>query len=223
MSQLSTLEKTCFFLNVYHIMDLHGLIDRGVVPGSDFKDKWLQFARGIKYMVGAFNYSIESIEDLLRQSSLSGNPGARLTGMPHRTGGALMLCMSRMIARSPPVQVYHPSVWNQQLTVACQAVCEGVQVKTSSKTVILPKVFEAYRDLFPREPRDLFAAISPDCTPGVQHALAVSSTFKIKYEREDWRVVYPSQPDLQPSQLTALDGGSSGMRGLDLGLSINEQ
>ena len=66
-------------------MVLHGMVDRGHAEGCDVKEKWPQMARGIKcvvdllrcwcifcnvlcmYMVGAFNYSIESIEDLLRQ------------------------------------------------------------------------------------------------------------------------------------------------------------
>jgi hypothetical protein len=216
VSQLSAIEKTCFFLNVYHIMVLHGLIDKGIVQGSDLKDKWLQFARGIKYMVGAFNYSIESLEELLRQSSLAGNAGAALAGASRRAGGALMLCMSRMFASSPRVQVFHPSTWDQQLTAACRTVCEGVQVKTSSKTVILPKVFETHRDLFPREPRELIACISLDCAPGVQHALAVSSSFKIKFERDDCRVVYPKQP-------AAHDGGSAVMREAISSQTFDEQ
>ena len=216
LSQLSPLEKTCFFLNVYHTMVLHGLVDKEFVQGSDLKDKWLQFARGIKYMVGAFNYSIESIEDLLRQSSLAGGSGGRPAGMTHRAGGAVVMCMSKMIAGSPPVQVYHPSLWDQQLAVACRAVCLGVQVKTSAKTVVLPKVFETHRELFPRECRELFAAISVDCPAGVQRALASASSFKIKFEREDWRVVYPSPSDMQ-------GGGGRGLGEPDLGATIDEQ
>jgi hypothetical protein len=89
-------------------------------------------------------------------------------------------------------------------------------VKTSAKTVVLPKVFETYRELFPRECRELFAAISVDCPAGVQRALAASSSFKIKFEREDWRVVYPSQTDMQ-------GGGGRGLGEPDLGATIDEQ
>jgi hypothetical protein len=196
VSQLSNVEKTCFFLNVYHVMVLHGIIDREFVQGSDIKEKWLQFARGIKYMVGAFNYSIESIEELLRQASIALTTESRLSSAPLRAGGGLVMCMSRMTVASPSVQVFHPSLWENQIVAACRAVCTRVTVNTSAKTVVLPKVFETHRDLFPSDPQELLSAISVDCPSNIQHALlrAAHSSYKIKFEREDWRVSLPSQP-----------------------------
>jgi hypothetical protein len=199
VSQLSNIEKTCFFLNVYHIMVLHGIIDREFVQGSDIKEKWLQFARGIKYMVGAFNYSIESIEELLKQASITFSTEGRLSNAPLRAGGGLMMCMSRMTVASPSVQVFHPSLWENQIVAACREVCSRVTVISSAKTVVLPKVFETHRDVFPSDAQELLSAISVDCPSNVQHALlrAAHSSYKIKFEREDWRVSLPSQPVLQ--------------------------
>ncbi len=199
VSQLATIEKTCFFLNVYHIMILHGMIDREFERGTDLKDKWLQFARGIKYMVGAFNYSIESIEELLRQSSIAFSTERWSNNAPLRTGGGIMLCMSRCTAGSPSVQVFHPSLWENQIVAACRAVCAHVIVNASTKTVLLPKVFDTHRSLFPSDHIEFLSAISVDCPIDVRSALlhAVHSSYKIKFERDDWKISLPCQPNTQ--------------------------
>jgi hypothetical protein len=203
VSQLSPLEKTCFFLNVYHIMVLHGLIDRGHEEGCDMKDKWLQFARSVKYMVGAFNYSMESIEDSLKQAALAGASGGWMTGASMRPAGVLMLCINRMIVGSPQLQVFLPSLWESQLTAVCRDVCARVHVNNSAKTVTLPKVFEAHRDLFPKDHQDFLVAISMYCPADVQCALVGNLSFKVKYHREDWRVAFPCHSQSQGASASA--------------------
>jgi hypothetical protein len=206
VSQLSPLEKTCFFLNVYHIMVLHGFVDRGYGEGCDIKDKWLQLARSVKYMVGAFNYSIESIEDSLKQIALAA--ASSTVASPRATGG-IMLCMSRMVVGSPRVHVFHPSNWDGQLAAVWREVCAKVEVSNSTKTVVLPKVFEVHREMFPKDPQDFLAAISADCASDVQRAVAAKLSLKMKFHREDWRVAFPCQSDTMSSGV--LDSRDTGM------------
>lgn len=124
-------------------------------------------------MVGAFNYSMESIEDSLKQAALAGVSGGWMTGVSMRPAGVLMLCINRMIVGSPQLQVFLPSLWESQLTAVCQDVCARVHVNNSTKIVTLPKVFETHRDLFPKDHQDFLVAISMYCPTDVRaHRLA---------------------------------------------------
>ena len=86
--------------------------------------------------------------------------------------------------------MFHPLLWEGQIAAACRAVCGRVQVNSSTRTVVLPKVFETHRDLFPKDARDFLAAVAHDSTPDVQRALALNvyGVYKIKFVRVEWRV-----------------------------------
>jgi hypothetical protein len=58
---------------------------------------------------------------------------------------------------------------------------------------VLPKVFETYRDCFPKESCDLLAWVAQYCPAQLQAALVSHPTHKVKYEREELKVLYPCQ------------------------------
>jgi hypothetical protein len=121
-----------------------------------------------------------------------------------------------MTVASPRVLVFHPTLWEAQFAAVCRDVCARVEVNSLTKTVVLPKVFEAHRDMFPKDPTEFLAAIAVDCSLDVQSTLASKCLFKIKYHREDWRVAFRGEIDLSES-------GASAARESRLGRNVDAQ
>jgi len=149
ISSLNEIEKTAFFLNLYHIMVIHGSLVIGSPPAWNH---WNAFFNNICYL---FSYEIISISDIehnilrasmCRPSSLSiipvpNNrfPGLSITQRDFR----LNFCINNGSKSMPSmIPIYKPENLDEYLDEMTKLMLlKNTEIDQQKKTIVLPKAF----------------------------------------------------------------------------------
>lgn len=185
-------EKTAFFVNLYNVLAIHGVIALGLQESVMEVPSF--FAR-VSYQVGEVCLSLDAIEHgLLRgnaphpatgsQTLSRGN--AALDFAPKETDPRIHMALVCAAQSCPPVGFYDPEALDRQLDSAARFyVNQHVQV--SGKGVSLPVLFRYYADDWGgREGVESF--LVEHAEPGLSRALrdAFEARARVRFQRYDW-------------------------------------
>ncbi len=189
-------ERIAFWVNLYNILALHGVVALGIEHSVMEKPSF--FGR-VAYRVAGHVLTLDDIENgVLRRSAphpVTGKPpfgpaDPRLALCPRQVDPrihAALVCAARSC---PPIALYDAAHLDEQLDAACAGfVAQGVALDAGARVVRLPLVFRWYAADFGGEdgvrafvlrhaPEDRRAALAQAFAEG--HALA--------YHRYDWRL-----------------------------------
>ncbi|MCF8061185.1 MAG: DUF547 domain-containing protein [Deltaproteobacteria bacterium] len=162
-------EKTAFWINLYNVIVIHGVIELGI---RDSVREVRNFFQRIAYRVGSYEFTPDDIEHgILRGNkrpphSLTKELGAgdprlafRLPGVDPRIHFALV-CAS---ASCPPIEVYTADDLDRQLTESGRTFLNGggIQIDRAAETIRLSKVFHWYKDDFGKGKEERLRFIAP--------------------------------------------------------------
>mmetsp|Transcript_8727 Transcript_8727/g.20286 ORF Transcript_8727/g.20286 Transcript_8727/m.20286 type:complete len:1478 (+) Transcript_8727:193-4626(+) len=218
INDLTRIQLLAFFLNAYNLMVLHAHTTRGQESGREVKAHRAQFLRDNQYMVAAYNYSLEEIEERLfcrdlrakfpKKSDKSRAPEPRVH-----------FALSLGCASSPRIRIYQPESLDEDLQ---QAAIEYLTTnapknrarlnatlasKSAVAEVIVPKLFKWYKDDFGFSKQEIlayYASFMPDGMRDELMEVARSNNFVIKYDKFDWNLHLTkacSEASRQPRQM----------------------
>ena len=187
----SDAERTAFFINLYNVLAMHGVVALGI---RESVMEIPSFFSVVSYRVGGEVVNLDQIENgVLRR-----NAGHPATGRATLPAGSptLAFCPSAVDPRihaalvcastsCPPVGFYDPARLDTQLDLAARSyVAADVRV---GRAVHLPITFRYYAADWGGRPgieRFLLAHAEPDHAEALRRAFARGATFA--YDRYDW-------------------------------------
>jgi hypothetical protein len=162
ISLLNETEKVAFLLNLYHLMVLHGSLIIGPPPSWS---SWQSFFNTVTYSLSFDIVSIAELEHNMLRAAMS-RPSPLLSKITAPNSEFPNMCLTQGDfrlnfcinngSRSLPkyVPIYKPESLDRQLDeMTSMTLAETVEIDTSRKTVILPKVCSWFlNDFVPRKP-----------------------------------------------------------------------
>jgi len=153
---LSNQEKKVFFINIYNMLTIHGIIEHGS-PNNMFRRNW--FFSSISYNIGGHRYTLNDIE----HGILRGNktpPGAFFRLIPSNDVRAPNILSDQLDPRihfalvcgakgCPPVRIYSIDEIDEQLNIATESYLEN-EIKVRNDKIFLPKLLQWYKSDFPK-------------------------------------------------------------------------
>ena len=203
INDLSRIQLLAFFLNCYNLMVLHAHTVRGQESGREVKARRTEFMRDNQYMVAAYNYSLEEIEERLfcrdlrakfpKKSDKSRAPEPRVH-----------FALSYGCADSPRIRIYQPESLDEQLEQSTVDFLANLAPKNQARLMrarkpgsrgvcelVLPKVFKWYKDDFGFTKAEALAFYAGFMQPQLRDELlhvARGNNFVIKYDSFDWNL-----------------------------------
>jgi len=153
---LSNQEKKVFFINIYNMLTIHGIIEHGS-PNNMFRRNW--FFSSISYNIGGHRYTLNDIE----HGILRGNktpPGGIFRLIPSNDVRAPNILSDQLDPRihfalvcgakgCPPVRIYSIDEIDEQLNIATESYLEN-EIKVRNDKIFLPKLLQWYKSDFPK-------------------------------------------------------------------------
>ncbi len=153
----ATAEKLAFWINLYNVLVIHGVIALGIRRSVSERWAGLAFFRQAAYCVGGQRLTLDDIEHGILRSNRGHPflPGAQFADDDPRLGWALphtdarihfaLNCASHSC---PPIGVYHPARMDQQLNLAAaHFVDQDVEV-AEENSLRLSSIFRWYQSDF---------------------------------------------------------------------------
>lgn len=192
--QLTDAERTAFWLNVYNVLSIHGVIALGVEKSVM---EFPSFFRMVAYRIAHEVFTPDDVENgVLRCNAphpatrtrmfKTGDP--RLAFCPSKVDPrihAALVCVSKSC---PPVAFYDAENVDAQLSMAAHNYIEcNVQVDAENKTVLLPIAFRYFTGDFGGWPgvKDFILRHAGESLRS-QVAEALADDFRCVFQRYDW-------------------------------------
>ena len=188
LSELGERQRTAVFLNLYHIMILHGNMVQGPPVGWS---SWPSFFNSISYIINFEIITIAELEyNILRGSMSRPSPLISKITVPNSQFPGLALvnkdfrinfcinCGSKTLPEEVPI--YKPEFLDEQLDeITFLNVSESLEIDSSKKIVYLPKLCSWYLpDFIPKK----VSANSPiDCLRALSHYTKEETKSKLRY------------------------------------------
>lgn len=150
VSTLSDVERTAFFLNLYHVMILHAFLVLGP-PDSTFK--WITYFNAIAYQCSDDIFSLTELEHNIIRAAMSYPsqfvsrfvlPKSQFTFALTKADYRINFALNCGSLSNPPfVPVYKPDTLDQQLDSTCKdylKIVEVVPQRRNSLIVSLPRI-----------------------------------------------------------------------------------
>lgn len=201
LAKLTDDERLATFLNMYHVLLIHGYVAWGKHLSAMPKDKQTEFFDAATLVVGYMQFSLNDIF----HGILRGNPksGGGLFSKVHiqisdvdiekralvteHVNPLIHCCLSHMSTGGPLIAVYDSdSVHAQMNTVASQYLQS--QVSIDKKELFLPSLMKDYCMDFPKSPKDLIAWVRGFLQPDMQQRLdsiCEQGVCKVKYKSKE--------------------------------------
>ncbi len=197
-SLVSEEEKKAFWINIYNLLVIHGVIALGI---RDSVKEVKNFFRRIYYRIGGMPFNAEDIEHgILRGNRRPPNSFFRVFGKHDpRLRYALkkvdprihfaLVCAS---SSCPPIDIYTPEEIDRQLEISARTFLNsgGVILDKDRGTVKLSMIFKWYEKDFGRDKKDLLNFISPYLYRDEDRDYLARNAhrLKIQYQEYDWRL-----------------------------------
>lgn len=162
-------EKTSFWINIYNVIVIHGVIELGI---RDSVKEVRRFFQRIRYRIGPHVFTPDDIE----HGILRGNrkPPYALSRLFSRVDPRLQFSLPRLDPRihfalvcasssCPPIEVYPPENIDDQMTVSGRAFLNGggIAIDRERKTIRLSRVFLWYENDFGNNKQERLRFIAP--------------------------------------------------------------
>jgi GH15 family glucan-1,4-alpha-glucosidase len=197
-------ERTAFWINVYNVMVIHGVIELGV---RDSIKEVRNFLGRVTYVVGGNTFSAEEVEHgILRANS---RPPNALFRPFSRDDARLDLAISPVDPRvhfalvcastsCPPIEVYTPERLDEELDMAAKSFLNGggIEVDRSRRTVSLSRIFSWYADDFGETMAERlhFAAGYLYDEADREYLMHEAGTVVVLFQEYDWRLNRSAAP-----------------------------
>jgi Protein of unknown function, DUF547 len=187
-------EKTAFWLNLYNVLAIHGVVELGVKKSVM---EIPSFFGIVAYRIGEQVFTLDEIENGIMRAN-AGHPATKkrvlgpsdprlafaLEQVDPRVHAALV-CASKSC---PPIRFYEPGKLHEQLAVAASNWVDGdVIVNETAKRVELPITYFYFRDDFGGE-EGIYEFLVEHSTGDLKVALrsAMDNGYPLFYSRYDW-------------------------------------
>jgi len=191
-------EKETFWINLYNVAVIHGVIELGV---SDSVKEVRRFFNRVVYEVGGMEFSLEDMEHGILRSNRR-PPGSLMKrfrhGDPRRRYSVreldprvhfALVCAS---SSCPPIGVYTPEGLHGELDIAARTFMNsgGAVLDRESGMVSLSSIFKWYANDFGRtmEERLRFVAAYLYDEADRDYLLDNVRRIKVRYQQYDWRL-----------------------------------
>jgi hypothetical protein len=191
-------ERTAFWVNLYNVLALHGVVARGVKRSvMEFPD----FFATVSYCVAGIDCSLDDIENgILRRNAVA--PAAkkppfsaddpRLAWAPTEVDARIHMALVCASTSCPALRFYDATDLSQQLDDAVRAYVESsVRVGTSDNTLWLSPIFRFYSVDFGGR-RGIVAFIKRYADGALARRLEQGSDWRLRYDRYDWSLNGPA-------------------------------
>jgi GH15 family glucan-1,4-alpha-glucosidase len=191
-------ERTAFWLNMYNVIVIHGVIELGV---RDSVKEVRNIFKRIKYRIGGMLFSPEEIE----HGILRGNrrPPNTLFRVFNKDDGRLAFSVRRPDPRihfalvcasssCPPISVYTADGLEKELTVAGKAFVNGGGVKLDRKNnhVSLSRIFKWYAGDFGKTQTEIVQFLAPYLYNDDDRRFLLDNAANVfvDYQEYDWKL-----------------------------------
>ncbi len=195
---LSRDEQLAFWINVYNVIVIHGVIELGV---RDSVKEVRNFFRRIQYQIGHMFFTPDDIEHgILRGNRRPPNSllklfrgsDSRLKFMVKPIEPRIHFALVCASSSCPPIEVYTAGGLEKELTIAAEAFLNGGSVKIHSKRklVSLSRIFKWYREDFGKNQVEVLRFIAPYLYKAEDRDFIEENAADIKltYQDYDWRL-----------------------------------
>jgi len=158
IASLSSDERLAFFINIYNVLVIHGIVERGV-PTSMYSR--YKFFSSVSYMIGGLSYSLNDIENGILRSNRSSM--ATLYKKPFKDGDPrLSVALEQVEPRihfalncgaksCPPIKTFTGEEVQQELQLAARSYLESEDaliVDVEKKTIKVSQLLDWYKEDF---------------------------------------------------------------------------
>lgn len=153
---LTELQRKVFFINIYNVLTIHGLVAQDALPASVLKIQ--HFFKTIAYNIGGFIFTADDIEHGILRGNKSHPSGIKpqFDAADPRLGLAMksfdprvhfaLVCGAK---GCPAIRVYTEANVDAALDAAAKAYCQTeVEMRTADDHIILSRLFQWYRQDF---------------------------------------------------------------------------
>ncbi|KAJ5079683.1 electron carrier/ protein disulfide oxidoreductase [Anaeramoeba ignava] len=149
LNELSSEELIPFFINIYNVLSIHGIILKGTTGEKKAQNK---FMNETKYQIGKYFFSLNDIKNgILRQNQGKGIKSKHFKTNDERSNYSIKKLDPRIhfgivnFWMGSPVRVYYNQNYEEELETTTKTFIEkNVIISTKSKKILLPKLFRKY-------------------------------------------------------------------------------
>jgi hypothetical protein len=195
LHKLTEAERMAFFINLYNIIVIHGIVECGP-PRNSLKR--MSFFQHTGYLVGRHFYSLNDIEHgILRGNkknygSLSpqlsrGDP--RLDFVIRHVDPRIHFALTCGARSCPPIRVFSAENLEKGLQQAALNFCQNnIEIDLSKRKITLSRIFQWYLSDFGSTQKDVLLYIEQFLTPEQQRQLreVMSKNYTVAYDTYDW-------------------------------------
>ncbi|MEZ6187738.1 MAG: DUF547 domain-containing protein [Planctomycetota bacterium] len=182
----SDAERIAFWLNVYNVLAIHGVIARGITRSVM---QIPTFFATTAYRVGDQRFTLDEVENGVLRRNQAGPKGGlpfapddpRLAWSPSAVDPRIHMALVCASASCPPVAFFSPEGLDSELARATQGFLDA-EVRVTPAAVELPLVFRYY----PADFGDVRAFLEQHGSPRLREALAAAPDARWTYRRYDW-------------------------------------
>ncbi|KAJ3423772.1 electron carrier/ protein disulfide oxidoreductase [Anaeramoeba flamelloides] len=140
LCRLNNLKRKIFFINLYNLMAIHGLLTRKH-PKDIHSIK--KFQKRCTYDIGGKLFNLDDILQILKIKNLDKNSSSIIQDLSITTVDTRIIFALFSFASQPiPLQTYYPKSLNRQLTIVTRWHLEKyVKVNHEDEIIILPQIF----------------------------------------------------------------------------------
>jgi hypothetical protein len=197
-SLVSDAERIAFWINLYHVLVLDGVISLGIKQGVG--EGWLglmAFFRKAAYNVGGQRMNLNDIE----HGILRGNVGHPYFPGPHfasddirrvwmvkRLDPRIHFALNCASRSCPPIKIYSVDKLDKQLELAARSFLDGsVKLNPVTQRILIPGIFRWYsRDFGGQEGVKSFILSHLPCDGRRAWLSVYRDKVNIQFERYDW-------------------------------------
>lgn len=191
-------ERLAFWINLYNVMTIHGVIAHGV---KESVREVPRFFQRVSYRVGGHIFSLDDIEHGILRGNRRPPYGlfrpfsrgdARLQFVVERLDPRIHFALVCGAASCPPIGVYSPDQINRQLDHAAMAFINGhgVELRREEMKIALSRIFKWYGGDFGDSQVERLLFISQFLYDPEQAWFVAenASRLKVVYLKYDWRL-----------------------------------
>ncbi|MEN8232144.1 MAG: glycoside hydrolase family 15 protein [Thermodesulfobacteriota bacterium] len=197
-SLLSLKEKTAFWINLYNVLVIHGVIELGI---RDSVNEVRGFFRRIRYIIDGLEFTPDDIEHgILRCNRKPPNSLFRVFGNnDERSKNSLeeldprihfaLVCAS---SSCPPIDIYTHERLDEELDLSARTFINGggAILDREHNRISLSKIFDWYRKDFGSSDEEMIRLIIPYFYNEEEREYILQHVYdiRIEYQKYDWRL-----------------------------------